>query len=414
MKTLIIGLGSSGKAAAALLLSLGREVIGVDSNLSVVSAETTFPVFSDDTCIDFLEIEQVIVSPGISRQHPFYVKALDLGIEVIGEVELALRHLKGRLIAVTGTNGKTTVTLLIEHQLRLFGIQAQAFGNVGTPLTSYCLSSADEDVLVIELSSFQLETMSTQSFESGLILNITPDHLDRYASAEEYALAKCHLQQCLKSNADLYVHGDVLRDYGHLLDEKRVVRYDLLENFKDGFFDCDRMNILAAWAVVKGFGLNFDQFCEGLKTFKKPPHRIEFVAEIDGVSYYDDSKGTNVDAVLSAVSAMKGNVVLIAGGVDKGSSYAVWKMAFCGKVKKIIVLGQAADKMMEELQDSFEMKKVDSLALAVAESALFAKEGENVLLSPGCASYDMFLSYVHRGKEFKRHVDDLKIRRIKR
>jgi UDP-N-acetylmuramoylalanine--D-glutamate ligase len=414
LKTLIIGLGVSGKAVAVFLLSLGKEVIGVDRNPSAVSAEVSFPVFSDDVSFDFSEIEQVIVSPGISRDHPLYKEALRLGIEVIGELEFALRNMKGRFIGVTGTNGKTTVTLLIEHQLRSCGILAQALGNIGIPLISHCLSSKLEEIFVIELSSYQLETMSTPVFESGVILNITPDHLDRYNSIHEYALAKCRLQLCLKPGGFFYVNGDVLSQYGDFLDKRNVTRYDLLENFEKGLSKIDLANAAAAWAIVKEYGVTFDQFVQALKTFKKPPHRIEFVAEIDGVSYYDDSKGTNVDAVLSAVDALHGNIVLIAGGVDKGFSYTGWKTGFCNKVKKIIVIGQAADKMMKELSDDFEMKKVDSLCSAVKEAALSAKEGEIVLLSPGCSSFDMFISYAHRGKEFKRHVYDLQERRIKR
>lgn len=413
MKTLIIGLGSSGKSAASFLLSKGREVIGMDRELHI-NEEMGFPVFSENDQISLSEVEQVIVSPGISREHPIYKKALMQQIEVIGEAELALRYLNQPCMAITGTNGKTTVTLLTEHILKCAGICARSLGNIGTPLTSYCQNPNQNEILVIELSSFQLETMTTPVFDAGVILNITPDHLDRYPSMREYAAAKCRLQGCLKEDAPFFVNRQMIEEFKDLFILEKTICFND-ENFSSkNFFDKSKHeidNALASWKLVRQFGVDLEQFLLGLQSFKKPSHRIEFVAEIDEVFYYDDSKGTNIDAVVCAVEAMPGKTILIAGGVDKGASYMPWKN-FKQKVKKIIVLGQAANKMQEELKDSFLISRAESLEDAILQAKTFAKAGEAVLLSPGCSSFDMFRDYAHRGEEFKRHVHDLQERKI--
>lgn len=419
MKILIVGLGSSGKASAALLLAQGHNVIGVDKSPELLAEVDGFPVFLESEPLDFSSIGQVIVSPGIPPSHSHYQQAVDQGIEVIGEAELAFRHLDQPCIAITGTNGKTTVTLLVTHILEHAGFKARALGNIGTPLASYCLAPNKEEVLVVELSSFQLETMQMQAFDAGVILNITPDHLDWHTSMKHYAAAKCHLQKCLKKGAPLFVYDDVISEYGSFLDKDKIERYTHLENietilplsYRQGCRH-DRDNALAAWALVQRFGVSKAQFLAALESFKKPPHRIEFVTQIEGVSFYDDSKGTNIDAVLRAVDAMPGNVVLIAGGVDKGASYAPW-LSFAKKVRKIFVIGEAAHKMIGELQKDFSVERCASLEDAVFRAAAHSEKGECVLLSPGCASFDMFRSYAHRGEEFKRHVYDLQERRKK-
>jgi UDP-N-acetylmuramoylalanine--D-glutamate ligase len=429
----VLGLGISGLAAVEFLQIQGYRVIGADSNPHLERlVGNGLVVFSDQIEMNWEEIDLLVVSPGISPRHPIYAQAKEKGIEVIGEVELGLRYLKQPAIGITGTNGKTTVTFLIEHIFNASGMKAKALGNVGDPLTGYLLKPDLNEVIIVELSSFQLETMTTPVFDGGIVLNITPDHLDRYENMEEYARAKCRLQSCIKPKAPFYVLKEIASQYSHLLQagfktygheedsdlwtDKVVakyysdVEYFLPIRYRElGVHESE--NALAVWALCREFSISSDQFIRGLETFKKPPHRIEFVEEIDGVFFYDDSKGTNIDAVIQAVKAMRGPVVLIVGGVDKGASYLPWQEHFQGKVKRVIAIGQAAPKIYSELKPYFDMELADTLTAAVERSMCCAVAGDHVLLSPGCSSYDMFQSYAHRGEEFKQSVISLKRRK---
>jgi len=433
-KTIVLGLGVSGLAAAEFLLSRGKAVLGVDSNRAhletseeihrlqkqgLVCQLDTLPLLWED-------VEELIVSPGVSRQHPIYQGAHKRGIPIIGEAELALPHFKQPLVAVTGTNGKTTVTLLVEHILKTAGIKARALGNVGTSLCSYLLHSDDTEAFVVELSSYQLETMNTPVFAAAALLNITPDHLDRYTGMQEYAEAKFRLQDLLKEGGSFFVQKEAVCQFASMVKEGAQIfgmekTADLYTEksalYYQGKRECvlpqgtfarhDLENILAAWALCRPFSLTSELFSTAVATFRKPPHRIEFVKEWAGVSFYDDSKGTNIDAVIQAVAGMKGAVVLIAGGVDKGASYLLWKEAFTGKVKKIVAIGAAAPKMHGELSAYFSVEIASSLEAAVQIAAKEATRGDCVLLSPGCSSFDMFRDYAHRGEEFQRIVRQL-------
>ncbi len=387
MKTLVIGLGVSGRAAVQLLLSQGRDVVAIDRNKQVIEG---VDVFLDEPGFSLDGVDQVILSSGVRPTHPLCVRAREHGIEVVGEAAFAMRFAKQPCVAITGTNGKTTVTLLVEHLLKSCGIKARALGNVGEPLASYFMAPDPEEVLVVELSSYQLETFSTPVFDAGVILNITPDHLDQYASFEEYAAAKCLLQKAARV---LYVHPRL----ASLLPQAYV--FESAETH-------DGENANAAWELVRFF-MSREQFLQGLSTFKKPPHRIEFVKEVLGVAYVDDSKGTNVDAVIQAVKSIQGPIILIAGGVDKGSSYASWIPAFQGKIKQIFALGEAAYKIANELSIVYKVEIVFSLEEAVKRAAGVAKRGDTVLLSPGCASFDMFRDYAQRGEVFKQQVGSI-------
>ena len=414
--TLILGLGKSGRAAAELLLSHKKNVCAFDDYLD--SKEVTYleklglkRIF-DLRAVCWKEIDQCVISPGVDPKHIIYTTAKDRGISIVTEMELALPFLSEPLIAVTGTNGKTTVTLLIEHVFNTSGICAKAVGNVGMPLCSYVLTSKKAEVLVVELSSFQLETLSSSVFDHAIILNITPDHLDRYPDVEIYARTKLRLQNCIKERGFLFVHEKVIERFGFLLEKKEYQTLGFyqkdLECFSSILYreypEHERENTLAAWALCKPFGISHAQFTKALTTFCRPPHRLEYIASIDGVNYYDDSKGTNIDAVICAVRAMKEEVILIAGGVDKKSSYAAWKKPFSGKVRQIIAIGLAAKKIQQELHPFVPVICVDSMQSAVLMAKKLAKEKESVLLSPGCASFDMFCDYAHRGKEFQYQV----------
>lgn len=437
-KVLIIGLGISGRAAANFLLKKGVHVLAVDRNRELLNTNQSIAtlcqeglkVAHDSDPIDMAHIDAVVLSPGIPPEHPLYKEAKRRGIQLIGEVELAFQYIKGPVLAITGTNGKTTVTLLVAHVLNHSGIPARALGNVGTPLIEQCLTGPEsKEVCVVELSSFQLETMQSRVIDAGVLLNVTPDHLDRYRDMDHYASAKYHLADCLKSNGIFYVEEQCQKQWGHVRPDLRVKCYGyndncdvstdlqqlkygkkiecVLPSLFQGKVSHDLENIMAAYALCRFIGVTPEQFLAALATFKKPAHRIQFVREIKGVAYYDDSKGTNIDAVVRAVQVVPGRIILIAGGVDKGAAYTPWIDAFGQRVRCICALGQAAPKIHKDLAHAFPIELFDTLEAAVRHAAQIAKTGETVLLSPGCSSFDMFRDYAHRGEAFQSIVNKL-------
>lgn len=398
---LVIGYGISGKAAASLLRSQGHTVIAVDK-------KAMDGVLPDSADLSLEGCTQVILSPGVPPSHPLVQKALRLGIEVIGEIELGFRQFNNRCFAITGANGKTTTVLLTTHILNSAGVKAKALGNVGESLCSY--QPAPDEVLVVELSSFQLETLEARKMEAALVLNITPNHLDRYDSMESYVKAKARIQNCLKEGGQLYISKQVQEEFGSFFAGAEVFEkeIDLIEKLEYMQLEMpSKQSVTAAYLLCKRCGVTDTQFLRGLQTFKKPAHRIEWVAEINGVSYYNDSKSSNVHSAMHAVERFEGPLVLIIGGLHKGSSYAPWIESFRGRVRKIIAYGQAAPLMELELAKAYPFEKVDRFAEGVKRAKLEAKRGEIVLLSPGCSSYDQFQSYEHRGEEFKRLVREV-------
>jgi UDP-N-acetylmuramoylalanine--D-glutamate ligase len=427
MKALILGMGISGRSAAQLLLQKGYEVHGLDKNHESIQI-LGITVSSDQDPINLKQFDLLVISPGISFDHPIHRAAKDKGMEIIGEIELACRFIKNPLFAITGTNGKTTVALLVAHILNQAGMPAKALGNIGIPLAAD-LEMIRNEIVVLELSSYQLETMTSKAIDVGVILNITPDHLDRYSSMEEYAKAKIHMKDCLKPNGRLYVFKKVMEEFGsrfngflpktygysndcdYFIQENAVCSKENIEwllpiCYRRGVSH-DIENIMAAYLLCKEAGVSAAEFLEGLETFKKPAHRIEFVRCYKNVNYFNDSKGTNVDAVIRAVDTMQGPVVLIAGGVDKGSTYQPWLHAFKQKVKCVCVIGESSENIKKEISHALEVKKFNSLEDAVKHATEITRPGENILLSPGCSSFDMFRNYAHRGEEFKRIVNEL-------
>lgn len=398
MKTLILGFGVSGKAAAQFLKARGKLVIVVDKKPAegILSEEATLP---------WNEIDQVVLSPGVPVFHPIVLKAKSLAIEVIGEVELALRELNQRIFAITGSNGKTTTVTLTTHILNAAGIKAKALGNVGESVSSY--EPIPDEILILELSSFQLETLFVKKIEAALVLNITPNHLDRHPSFEAYAKAKANIQNCLLPDGELFVGGQVLEDFPEFFKSAFSFEKDLalLNELKyTQLMMPSKQSIQAAYLLCKRCGVTDVEFLRGLSTYKKAPHRIEWVAEINGVSYYNDSKSSNIHSVMHAVERIEGEIVLIVGGVHKGSSYKPWINSFQGKVRHIIAYGKAAPIMDYELSPYFPLSQIDRFADAVKLAKSFAKKKETVLLSPGCSSYDQFENYEQRGDTFKRLV----------
>jgi len=439
-KVLVIGLGLSGRSSCKYLLSKGCEVVGVDGNLDRIFDLEEIKelehlgayIFSDKEPIDVTSFDEIVVSPGIPTTHKMLEKARSSQVPVIGEAELAFRSLGNRrALAITGTNGKTTVTLMVEHILNRSGYKARALGNVGAALTDNMHRLDPGEIVVAELSSYQLETLTSKVFHSAVILNITPDHLERYGNMDAYAEAKFKIQSCLKEGASFYIFSPIAKSYGHLLSEHfltfgddissnlwtdgiAVKEWDKTEFFMPASIGSlprhDHMNILAAWALCRSIGVSSADFIEGVMSFKKPAHRLEFIREIDGVQYFDDSKGTNIDAVIQAVSSMNRPVILLAGGVDKGASYSIWTQYFKDKVKELFVFGQSAEKIRKELGVFFKVTSVGSLSEAVALASASASFGDVVLLSPGCSSFDMFRDYAHRGEEFQKCVNLLEPR----
>lgn len=389
-RVVILGFGISGRAAARFLVSQGAKVTAIDDRAESLEKEPGVcfkSALQDDD-------EILIVSPGIPPSHILYREAKSRQIPVWGETELACRYLKQRAIAITGTNGKTTVTKLIAHVLNDQGIPAAALGNIGIPLAGY--QPAGDEVAVVELSSYQLETMETAAFDIGVVLNITLDHIERYGSQEAYTQAKMRLRSCLKPGAPFYVHPQLLLHGG---------RSYITEEFGwESPFTFEQENLCAAFQCVSFFGVGSSQFLQSVQTFQKPPHRLEFVGEVEGVSYYNDSKGTNIDAVIKAVMALPGKIHLIAGGMDKGGSYAPWISEFSGKVATIALIGEAADKIEQQLAGHFSIEKCGTLEKAFSYCRMQACSGETILLSPGCSSFDQYRNFEQRGEEFRRLI----------
>lgn len=432
MAVLVLGLGVSGRSAAAFLVGRGAHVVCADDHLQALRAnaevvrlhEKGVRLIGPEDPLPFMP-DLVVVSPGIPPNHPGLVEARKKKWEVIGEIELAGRYLRNRIVAVTGTNGKTTVTLLTAHVLNESGFSAQALGNSGVPLTSFLSLEKNEgssDILVVELSSFQLETLHSQCLDAAVLLNITPDHLDRYDSMEQYAAAKLKIRSCLRPGGSFFAADSCARRYS--LSDGLTYGYrpenDIYTDLEKVFIEGkpafalpkslqgkrshDTENLMAAFALCHKCGVSSEAFIEAFQSFRKPPHRIEFVCSRNGIAYVNDSKGTNLDAVVKAVHSTNGAVVLIAGGVDKGAAYTPWIKEFAGKVRCIYAIGQAAKKIEADLDKHIPVHVCQCLKSAIIAASQEAVDGETVLLSPGCSSYDMFRDYVHRGDEFKRLV----------
>jgi len=437
-KALVLGMGLSGRSSANLLLKQGFSVFGHDQNKTLLDENEEIALlkskglvtFTKPDTYDIHQFSLIVVSPGVPQSEPLYMEAKKAQIELIGEMELGFRSVKNRCVGITGTNGKTTVTLLVQHVLNYSGIKAIAVGNIGKPITSYLSSNHDEnEILIVELSSYQIETLTSKVFDLAVILNITPDHLDRYLGMRQYAIAKIKLEHCIKIEK-LFVNEKCYHEFKSLFQTTHIklfgsssecdIRTDLenvylKDNFEyklpidlKGILSHEIENMMAAYAIVKEFGVTAAKFLDAFVLFKKPAHRIEFVREIDSVNYYDDSKGTNIDAVIQAVTSLKGPLYLIAGGVDKGSSYNPWKKLFKEKVKRVLAIGQAAKKIKDDLSPEIKVEIYETLEAAVKSAANQAKAGESILLSPGCSSFDMFKDYKERGDEFKKIVNLLR------
>lgn len=439
-KVLIAGLGISGIQAARLLMSNGEDVILYDGNAEKNKDEIRTLIDGEAEIVlgelkpEVTErVSYCIISPGISLEVPFVQTLMAAGIEIRSEIEASFMYEKGTVIGITGTNGKTTTTALTGHIMKAFLGEGKAFtvGNIGIPYSEDVMKTSADSVTTIELSSFQLETVSAFRPHAAAILNITPDHLNRHHTMECYADVKARIakNQTPEDYIVLNYEDPRLRALASGMTPK-VIWFSGGTELTDGYYlkdgvmyvsenghserllgtdevllvgRCNYENILAAIAITEAMGVPRETILKAVRTFKAVPHRIEFVREVDGVRYYNDSKGTNVDAAVQGIRAMTSKTVLIGGGYDKGSDYDDWIEAFDGKVKKLILIGQTREKIAAcaERHGFTDYEFADDFGTAVERARQIASPGENVLLSPACASWGMFKNYEERGDIFK-------------
>ncbi len=499
-KVLVAGTGISGISAAKLLLDMGGEVVLYDGNEKLKEEELKKKLDDNEKVTvvlgelkrtDLLGVELCIISPGIPLESPFVAILDDMNIPIWSEIQLAYHCAKGRLAAITGTNGKTTTTALTGQIMKDYFDSVFVVGNIGIPYTQVALETKESSVTVAEVSSFQLETIMDFHPQVSAILNITPDHLDRHGTMERYIAIKesIAMNQSEEDTIVLNYDDPVLRSFG--LKEKpekkddeekdsleksadpetgaeeedsqntsgdskkddqenkdsgtgipefdlkaKVVFFSSRSRLEEGLFlDGDMIvwrrngkqedvvnihdlnllgrhnyeNVMAAAAIGLAMGVPLSSIRKTAEAFQAVEHRIEFVAERYGVKYYNDSKGTNPDAAIQAIRAMPGSTILIAGGYDKHSEFDEWIESFEGKVRYLVLIGQTRDKIARCAREHgfHDIMYAEDMQEAVRVCASYANMGENVLLSPACASWGMFRNYEERGRVFKECVRSL-------
>jgi UDP-N-acetylmuramoylalanine--D-glutamate ligase len=426
-RVVVVGMAKSGVAAVELLLEQKARVIGVDQK-PVADARFTVAPQEDAS---FAGADLVVLSPGVPADLEVVRSARKRGVRVIGDLELASWFLQGEIIGITGSNGKTTTTAMTGHILKNCGIPAQVGGNIGTPPAAMVSSSSAGQWNVLELSSFQLETIETFRAHIGAALNVTPDHLDRHYTFENYAEAKARLflNQRAEDFAVLNAADPVTLAYagrgpatpiwfsstskverGAWLDGNRIVLdgETLMPSAEvplRGIHNIE--NTMAAAAMARLAGATNEQIRAAVTTFPGVEHRLEFVRELDGVAWYNDSKATNVDATLKAISAFAGGLWVILGGKDKNSDYTALAEPLKKKANAVLLIGAAAEKIEKQLRGVVPMIRCQTIDRAVQEARERARFGDTVLLAPACASFDQFENFEHRGREFIRLVRGL-------
>ncbi|HVW83955.1 MAG TPA: UDP-N-acetylmuramoyl-L-alanine--D-glutamate ligase [Bryobacteraceae bacterium] len=408
MNVLVVGMEKSGQAAVAFLRSQGHAVTPTDLKPRDLPG---FRLQSEELFDEPWDL--IVLSPGVPADLPGLNRARGRGIDVIGEVELAAPYLRGPVIGITGSNGKTTTTSLVHHILRSAGIPVQVGGNIGTPVIAMTATSADNQWNVLELSSFQLETIRTFRAHVGICLNVTQNHLDRHYTFENYAAAKGNLfrTQTASDYAVLNADDETCRSFAALTPGTTV-----WFSANDPLIPVSAIplpgrhnveNVMAAVAAARIAGASLTDIIEAVKTFKAVEHRLEFVAEINGIRFFNDSKATSVDATIKALDSFPGNLWVILGGKDKGSDYTVLRDRLHEKAHAALLIGAAAEKIESHLAGATCLKRSGTLEQAVTDAWAGAKPGDTVLLAPACASFDQFQSYEHRGRVFKDLVHGL-------
>ena len=443
-KVLVVGLGKSGLAAAIFLRRRGAQVTVSDIRSAEALAKD-IPALLDEGInveagghglLTFRRQDLIVVSPGVPLETPELVQARNFGRPIIGELELAARFLKGRILAVTGSNGKTTTTSLLGEILEKSGVPTLVGGNIGVPVVALIDESTEDTWSVLEVSSFQLE--STEQFHPAIsvILNITPDHLDRHGSFENYALAKERIFAQQNEQDYCVLNADNVRaaaaakrcpakvywfSLEHAVDQGAWVEAGAIQ-FRSapdaapetimplagiplkGEHNVE--NVLAAVCAARLAGASAESIRAAVEQFRAVEHRLEYVATLNGVEIYNDSKATNVDATAKAIAAFPGNIHLILGGKDKNSDYTELSELLRSRVKAVYTIGSAAGKIESQLRGVVPLHSCETLEKAVGAIAAAAHPGDIVLLAPACSSFDQFESYEHRGRVFKELVNE--------
>ncbi len=433
-RAMVVGLGVSGRAAARFLASRGAALVMTDrrAELDRAGLPAGELLLGSDDPAWVRGVDVVVTSPGVPRDSVLLRAATEIRIPIIGEIELAARFIDAPIAGITGTNGKSTVTTLLGAMLKAAGMRVFVGGNLGTPLTEAV--GGQFDAVVAEVSSFQLEWIEQFRPHVGVHLNLTDDHFDRYRDLDDYGAAKARLFENQRADDWAVLNRDDPQVWKLARSvHSRVIgfglgvcaRPDSVWSDADGCslgFDIDSRpgsvsleryrlkgwhnvaNAMAAAAAAVAMGAPPNAIERALAEFQGLPHRVELVREKDGVTYIDDSKGTNVGAVVEALAAMPAPVILIAGGLDKGGDYAPLRAALKGKVRLVILIGAARETMRTALEGAAEIELAATLADAITRAGKIARRGDTVMLSPACSSFDQFKDYAERGNVFKELV----------
>jgi UDP-N-acetylmuramoylalanine--D-glutamate ligase len=442
-RVLVVGLGKSGVASALFLKAHGATVTVTDAKTQA-QLQHEIPLLLDHGIIvetgghgerTFREKDLIVVSPGVPVDAPPLVQARAAGEPVIGEIELAARFFPGSIVAITGSNGKTTTTTLAGEIVAASGRSTVVGGNIGTPAISLVEAATPETTMVLEISSFQLETIESFHPKVAVILNVTPDHLDRHGTLRAYIDAKARIfeNQQTTDFAILNADDSTCEELGTKV-KSQVFWFSRQREVEQGTFVRDGSiyfssslgeqevmpvseiplkgahnveNVLAAVAVGRLVGTTTAKIRQTVQNFKAVEHRIEYIATIKGVEYYNDSKATNVDATIKALESFPANIHVILGGKDKASDYTVLSNLLRERVKYVYTIGAAAEKIESQIQGSTNIVRAGTLVSAVSLAASNAVSGDVVLLAPACASFDQFDNYQHRGRVFKESVGKL-------
>ena len=445
-RILVVGLGKSGVASALFLQARGARVTVSDAKAEDQLRHEIPALLDQGITVEsgghgertFRDQDLIVLSPGVPADAPQVGQARSRGVPVIGEIELASRFLKGHLVAITGSNGKTTTTTLAGEVISMGGYETLVGGNIGTPAISLVAESTADTYNVLEVSSFQLETIESFHPEIAVILNITPDHLDRHRSFRAYVAAKARIFE-LQRESDFAVLNAGDKTCLEVADRIRAQTrwFSRSSEVKSGAYvkggkifwkdeDGEQEvlpvsevplkgahnleNVLAAVCVGRLVGCENHRIRRAVQEFKAVEHRLEFVANVNGVDYYNDSKATNVDATTKALESFPSGIHIILGGKDKGSDYSVLSPLLKERARRVYTIGAAAEKIASQLQGACDIVSAETLEAAVRKAAESAAAGDVVLLAPACASFDQFENYEHRGRVFKQAVAALAAR----
>ena len=444
-RVLVVGLARTGIATALFCAARGASVTATDTRSAGEIGEAIAKVRDAGVTLElgahnestFLQQDLIIPSPGVPADAPLLQAVRAKGVTIWSEIELAYRFRKGKLIGITGSNGKTTTTSLVEHILRNGSFATILAGNIGTPLISCVERMTHDTVTVVELSSFQLELIQSFRTDISVFLNLTPDHLDRHHSLELYTKAKARIFENQGEDDFAILNADDLattplaptRPHVYWFSRKQRAAQGAFLRGDDIVFRNDGKeevvlkrqevplpgahnleNVLAAIAATRIAGARAKAVSEGVRSFAGVEHRLEFVGEINGVRYYNDSKATNVDAALKALDSFPGRILVILGGKDKGSDYTPLRTPLRERANLALLIGAAGDKIASQINGAVSIERAGTLDHAVEIASQAARPGDVVLLAPACASFDQFENYEHRGRVFKALVYELQLR----